>query len=59
MLDLDNGPFAMLIWIFTVYTAPFIYSFFVDKFDKNKEGIDTYSKQNVGIARKPCHSVVE
>lgn len=34
----------MLIWIFTVYTAPFIYSFFVDKFDKDKEQIDTYSK---------------
>lgn len=44
MLDLDNGPFAMLIWIFTVYTVPFIYSFFVDKCDKDKEGIDTYSK---------------
>lgn len=44
MLDLDNGPFAMLIWVFTVYTAPFIYSFFVDKFEKDKKGIDTYSK---------------
>ena len=44
MLDLDNGLFAMLIWIFTVYTAPFIYSFFVDKFDKDKEGISTYGR---------------
>ena len=44
MLDLDNGPFAMLIWIFTVYNAPFIYSFFVDKFDKDKEGISTYGR---------------
>jgi hypothetical protein len=44
MLDLDNGPFAMLIWIFVVYAAPFLYSFFVDKYDKDKEGIDTYSK---------------
>jgi hypothetical protein len=44
MIDLDNGPFAMLIWVFTVYTVPFIYSFFVDKYDKDKEGIDDYSK---------------
>ena len=44
MLDLDNGPFAMLINIFIVYTVPFIYSFFVDQYHKDKEGIDTYSK---------------
>lgn len=44
MIDLDNGPFAMLIWVLTVYTAPFIYSFFVDKYDKDKEGIDIYTK---------------
>jgi hypothetical protein len=44
MIDLDNGPFAMLLWVLLVFTAPFIYSFFVDKFDKDKPPIDTYSK---------------
>jgi len=44
MLDLDNGPFAMLIWVLVVYTFPFIYSFFVDKYDKDKEAINSYSK---------------
>ena len=44
MIDLDNGPFALLLWVLLVFTAPFIYSFFVDKFDKDKPPIDTYSK---------------
>lgn len=44
MLDVDNGPLAMLIWVVTVFTAPFIYSFFVDNFDKDKPPIDTYGK---------------
>lgn len=44
MIDLDNGPLAMLIWIGLAFVAPFIYSFFVDKYDKGKSGIDTYSK---------------
>ena len=44
MIDLDNGPFAMLIWVLVVYTLPFIYSFAVDKCDKDKEAIDSYSK---------------
>lgn len=34
----------MLIWVLVVYTMPFIYSFFVDKYDKDKEAIDSYSK---------------
>ena len=42
MIDLDNGPLAMLLWILVVYVVPFIYSFFVDKFDKDKPGIKTY-----------------
>jgi len=42
MIDLDNGPLAMLIWILLVYTAPFIYSFFVDKTDQDKPGIGDY-----------------
>jgi hypothetical protein len=42
MIDLDNGPLAMLIWILLVYTAPFIYSFYVDKTDGHKPGIGDY-----------------
>jgi hypothetical protein len=42
MIDLDNGPLAMLLWILVVYTAPFYYSFFVDKTDKDKPSIKTY-----------------
>ena len=44
MIDLDNGPFAMLLWVLVVYLFPFIYSFFVDKYDKDKEAVDSYSK---------------
>lgn len=44
MIDLDNGPLAMLLWVFVVYTVPFIYSFMVDETDADKPGIDTYSK---------------
>ena len=44
MIDLDNGSFAMLLWVLFVYTAPFIYSLFIDKYDKDKEAIDSYSK---------------
>ena len=43
MIDLDNGPLAMLLWVLVVYLVPFIYSFFVDKTDKDKKkGIKTY-----------------
>lgn len=44
MIDLDNGPLAMLFNIFLVFFFPFLYSFFVDKCDKDKPPIDTYSK---------------
>jgi hypothetical protein len=44
MIDLDNGPLAMSLWVAVVYIAPFIYSFVVDKFDKDKPPIDSYSK---------------
>lgn len=44
MIDLDNGPLVMLGLVFVVYFFPFIYSFFVDKYDKDKPPIDTYSK---------------
>ena len=42
MIDLDNGPLAMLIWILLVYTAPLIYSFFVDKTDVGKPNLKDY-----------------
>ena len=42
MIDLDNGPLAMLLWVLVVYTVPFIYSFMVDKTDQDKPGISTY-----------------
>jgi len=44
MIDWDNGPAALMIWVIVVFTAPFIYSFFVDKWDRNNKGIDDYSK---------------
>ena len=34
MIELDYGPLAMLVPISIVFIAPFIYSFFVDNFDK-------------------------
>ncbi len=42
MIDLDNGPLAMMIWILLVYTAPFIYSFYVDKTDRDKPSLGDY-----------------
>lgn len=44
MIDIDNGPLAMLLWILVVFLFPWIYSFFIDKTDKHKPPIDTYSK---------------
>lgn len=34
MIDLDFGPVAVAIPILIVLIAPFIYSFFVDNYDK-------------------------
>ena len=42
MIDLDNGPLAMLLWVLVVYTFPFIYSFMVDKTDQGKPDIKSY-----------------
>ena len=44
MIDLDNGPLVMLLWVLLAYLAPFIYSFAVDKYEKDKPPIDTYGK---------------
>ena len=39
MIDLDYGPVAILVPIALAFVAPFIYSFFVDKFDKKNPQI--------------------
>jgi len=39
MIDIDNPPLAMLIPIIIVFVVPFIYSFFVDNYDKDKPQI--------------------
>ena len=39
MIDLDYGPLALLIPIGLAFVAPFIYSFFVDNFDKKNPQI--------------------
>ena len=31
MIEMDNGPFAMLVAITVAYVAPFLYSFVIDK----------------------------
>lgn len=39
MIDIDNPPLILLIPIIIVFTMPFIYSFFVDNYDKDKPQI--------------------
>lgn len=39
MIDVDNPPLILLLPIIIVFTAPFIYSFFVDNYDKDKPQI--------------------
>lgn len=39
MIDVDNPPLVLLLPIIIVFVAPFIYSFFVDKYDKGKPAI--------------------
>lgn len=41
MLEIDNPPLVLLGIIIVVFVAPFIYSFFVDKYDKGKPQIKT------------------
>lgn len=31
MIEMDNGPFAMMVAIVIAYVCPFLYSFFVDR----------------------------
>ncbi len=39
MIDLDYGPAAALVTISIAFVAPFIYSFFVDNYDKKSPQI--------------------
>jgi len=39
MIDVDNPPLILLLPIIIVFVAPFIYSFFVDNYDKDKPQI--------------------
>lgn len=42
MLEVDNPPLVLFGIVMLAFLAPVIYSFFVDKFDKNKPGIKNY-----------------
>lgn len=39
MIDVDNPPLVLLGIIVVVFIAPFIYSFFVDNYEKDKPQI--------------------
>jgi uncharacterized membrane protein len=39
MLNVDNPPLVLLGIICVVFIAPFIYSFFVDNYDKKNQSI--------------------
>lgn len=39
MIDLDYGPYAVAITIGLAFVAPFLYSFFVDQYDKRSPQI--------------------
>ena len=39
MIDFDYGPVAVMLPISITFLAPFIYSFFVDHFDKKNPQI--------------------
>ncbi len=42
MINLDNGPLVVLGLTVFVLVMPFIYSFFIDKYDKDKPKLNTY-----------------
>ncbi len=39
MIDLDYGPLAVMLPISIAFLAPFVYSFFVDLYDKKNPQI--------------------
>ena len=42
MINIDNPPLVFLGIITLVFVAPFIYSFFIDNYDKDTPGEDVY-----------------
>lgn len=42
MINLDNPQLVFLGIIFVVFVAPFVYSFFVDNYDKKNKGESLY-----------------
>ncbi len=44
MLDIDNPPLVLLGIICVVFICPFLYSFFIDNYDKETKGESTYGK---------------
>ena len=42
MINVDNPQLVFLGIILLVFVAPFIYSFFVDHYDKESKGESTY-----------------
>jgi len=44
MIDIDNPPLVLLAIIVLVFVAPFIYSLFIDNYDKDSKGISTYGR---------------
>jgi len=42
MIDLDNGPLVLICLVIFVLVMPFIYSFFIDDYDKDKPKVNTY-----------------
>ena len=44
MIDIDNPPLVLLGIVMVVFIAPFIYSFFIDNYEKNKKGVNAYGK---------------
>jgi hypothetical protein len=41
MIDLDYMPYAVLVTISIAFVLPFLYSFFVDEYDKKTPQIKT------------------
>jgi hypothetical protein len=54
MIDFDYGPIALLLPIGIAFVFPFLYSFFVDNYDKKTPPITqvrTKSRDSHGIAK--------
>jgi uncharacterized membrane protein (DUF485 family) len=40
MIDLDYMPYAVAITIGIAFVLPYLYSFFIDEYDKRNKGIN-------------------